>query len=112
MRKIKLLLPKMILPQCVAAGQLVGVASFESTKQLIPAEKLAVTLPVFLGMHLLFLQERFHLECTGSGQILAPFTEKQLQDLLAVASVNTKREGKGKYKHTWAGCTLRASCEG
>lgn len=44
------MLPKMILPQCVAAGQLVGVASFESTKQLIPAEKLAVTLPVFLGI--------------------------------------------------------------
>lgn len=42
MRKSKPLLPEMNLPQCVAAGQLVGVASSESTKQIIPAEDICV----------------------------------------------------------------------
>lgn len=51
-------------------------------------------------MLVLFLQEWTHLEHAGLGQILAPFTEKQVQEFLAVASVNTghlHQEGmKGK----------------
>lgn len=95
MRKSKPLLPKIILPQCVAAGQLVGVASFESTKQLIPAED-AVSHPREVVCDSVFCLECSSSSCRNGpiwntqdiGQILAPFTEKQVQESLTVASVN------------------------
>lgn len=99
-RKSKPLLPKIILSRFVTAGWSVGVASLESIKQLIPAERQAATLPGVL----LLAQERTPPEHAGLGQILATFTAKQVQDFSAVPSVTTghlcQRRRKGKSTST------------
>lgn len=111
-RKSKTLLPKMILSRFVTAGRSVGVASLESMKQLIPAERQAAT-PVRAAWG---APSRAGTDPSGARRMRPDFSHvhcKAGSRLFSRAKRDDrpplpKEEEGEKYKHAWAERPARA----